>query len=101
MLGKRSERKILNNTILRDLGDRLVLTYHGNEIAGWTPDGMAQFTTTGWATTTTHDRLNAMIPAGARFFTMDYVGYVSDGERTLASDGAMLTVLPTGEAHAA
>lgn len=101
MLGKRSERKILNNTILRDLGDRLVIAYHGNEIAGWTPDGMAQFTTTGWATATTHDRLNAMIPAGSRFFTKDHVGYVTDGKRTLTSSGAMLTVLPTGEAHAA
>ena len=101
MLGERSERKVLNNTILRDLGDRLVLAYQGNEIAGWTSDGMTQFTTTGWATTTTHDRLNAMIPAGARFFTRDHVGYVSDGERTLPSNDAILTVLPSGEVHAA
>ena len=101
MLGKRSERKVLNNTILRDRGDRLVLAYHGNEIAGWTPDGMAQFTTSWWPTPSTHDRLNAMVPTGAGFFTRDHVGYVTDGERTLPSNDAMLTILPSGEVYAA
>lgn len=106
MLKGRESRTILNNTRLvlgRGVGGapaRITLTYHGNMIAGWTEDGTAQYTTAGWSTVTTHERLNAMVPARAGFFTKAHVGYVTDGERTLPSRGAILTVLPDGTMYA-
>lgn len=106
MLNGRDSRTVLNNTRLilgRGVGGaptRVTLTYHGNVIAGWTEDGTAQFTTAGWGTATTRERLNAMIPHQAAFFQKDHVNYVTDGVRTIPSGGAILTVLPDGTMHA-
>lgn len=101
MLNGRGFRTVANNTRLVAVPAgqrpvRITLEYHGNVIAGWTEDGTAQFQTAGWGTPSTRDRLNAMIPARARFFQKDHGNYVTDGERTIPSHDAILTVLPDG-----
>ena len=75
MLGRRSRRKVLNNTDLmqsaRD-GGCIVVLYHGNVIAQFFEDGSTVLTNCGYGTVSTRERLNGMAPAGVGFVQRDY-----------------------------
>lgn len=73
----RQVRTVVNNTrVSRRDEDIIDVQYHGNTIATFHADGRREFTTCGWGTTSTHDRLNAMTPRSIGFVRRDYAGHV-------------------------
>lgn len=73
----RQVRTIVNNTrASRRDKDTVEVQYHGNTIATFHADGRREFTTCGWGTVSTHERLNAMVPYGVGFVRRDYAGQV-------------------------
>lgn len=73
----RKVRTVVNNTrvaLNEDLS--IAVLYHGNTIATFYGDGSKVFTTCGYASTSTNDRLNAMVPPYVRFRVQDGGGVV-------------------------
>lgn len=61
-------RTVVNNTrISRQDEETIAVQFHGNTIATFRADGSRTYTTTGYATKSTHQRLNGMTPLGYRF----------------------------------
>lgn len=58
-LGKRDTRKVANNTYLQRRSEgRLAVKLHNTDILTFHPDGSVVFTTGGWKTMTTKERMN-------------------------------------------
>lgn len=73
----RHVRTVLNNTrVSRKHKGCIEVQYHQNTIATFYADGTMEFTTCGWATGSTHERLNAMVPADIAFVRREYVGHI-------------------------
>ena len=73
----RQVRTVVNNTrVSRRDEETISVQYHGNTIATFHADGTREFTTCGWGTVSTHERLNAMVPYGVGFIRRDYMGHV-------------------------
>ena len=73
----RQVRTVVNNTrVSRCDEDTVEVQYHGNTIATFHADGRREFTTCGWGTVSTHERLNAMTPRSIGFVRRDYAGHV-------------------------
>lgn len=81
-LAGRSSKKIGNNTELKDLGDHVVATLHGHHIVRYTEDTV-EATFAGYATKTTADRLNQLIPVACNIRGGE--PYI-DGEEVMASE---------------
>lgn len=73
MLGNKQSRTLFNNTTI-ELGGRkrINVLYHGNLIAAFDPNGSYMLTNSGWGTSTTRERLNAMVPGGVFFAQKDH-----------------------------
>jgi hypothetical protein len=81
------------NTASGLVGGRLVLTYHGNAIAWWMPDGSLKMTLAGWSTVTTRARLNLLcreLGYGKCFAQKNGVQYFGT---TVIADGEVVRVL--------
>lgn len=65
-----------NTKLVRRRDGGIDVTYHGNTIATFHADGTRTYTTAGYATTSTHERLNAMTPPGTGFRTEQRAGKV-------------------------
>ena len=77
MLRGKQVRTVVNNTrVSRRDEETISVQYHGNTIATFHADGTREFTTCGWGTVSTHERLNAMVPYGVGFIRRDYMGHV-------------------------
>ena len=63
----KDQRKIANNTWLEHIGDAYAVRLHGTDVVRFYKDGTVVFSTGGWHTRTTADRLNAYAPGGIRF----------------------------------
>jgi hypothetical protein len=73
----RDSRKIGNNTYL----ERLVLggigvKYHATWIAKFYDNGQSHYTSGGWQTYTTKDRLNQLLPPGYTLYQKKHVWYL-------------------------
>lgn len=96
MLGGRESRKIAGNTTVnRDpsTGDPAYIwvVYYNTEIAGFRRDGWARFTTGGYCTVSTHERLNAMCPADVAFTRKNWAGAVVIDQHTyFDADGVVI-----------
>lgn len=77
LLGKQV-RTVLNNTrASRQRDGSIEIQYHGNTIATFHADGTREFTTCGWNTVSTRERLNAMlIRDRIAFVQRDHVGHI-------------------------
>lgn len=62
-LGRRSSLKIDNHTyLIRDVDGNISVRFHKTNIATYAPDGTATFTTGGWPTRSTRERMSNFIP---------------------------------------
>ena len=62
-----------------DLGhENIVATYHGNIVASFFPDGTSTFSSCGWKTHTTKERINWFLPDGFSVYQERSVWYLSD-----------------------
>ncbi len=77
----RQVRTVVNNTrVSRRDEDTVEVQYHGNTIATFHADGRREFTTCGWNTSSTRERLNAMLwGEHIAFVQRDYSGYIEVG----------------------
>jgi len=72
-LGNRPSRKISPNTyLIRGQNGAIRVRLHQTDIVAYTPDGTATFTTGGWPTKTTRDRMADWIPADWAIYTEPY-----------------------------
>lgn len=63
LLGERSSRKIGHNTVLHRVdSDRIAVRYHATDVYTMTADGWAIIDTGGWRTSTTSQRVRALLP---------------------------------------
>lgn len=74
----RQVRTVVNNTrVSRRDGETIEVQYHGNAIATFHADGTREFTTCGWNTVSTRERLNAMLwGENIAFVQRDHGGYI-------------------------
>lgn len=99
----RPVRTVVNNTrVSRRDEETIEVQFHRNTIATFHVDGSQKFTTCGYATVSTHARLNAMVPASVHFTKRDGVGYVNlrtEGESPHWDPhyGDTLHITPDGE----
>lgn len=78
VLKGRDQKKIGNNTWLIQQGeDTIVVRYHRTNIASYSP-GVATFTSGGWETYTTKDRLNQLLPSRYSIFQKKHRWYLWD-----------------------
>lgn len=61
--GKR-ERPFAHNTRLELCEDHIEAKYHGNTVASFYPDGSNAYSSCGWKTSTTKERINWFLPSG-------------------------------------
>lgn len=99
----RHVRTIVNNTRVSRVDDETIeVQYHGNTIATFHADGRRRFSSCGYATTSTHERLNAMLPASVGFVRRNWTGYIETrymgGERELV-EADSITFGPDGSIH--
>lgn len=101
LLGERRERNLGNNNrlIRHDNGD-ITLRYWASDIVTYWPDGHIILTTDGYATVSTHARLNDVARYYARgiFYTHDHEGRVGTRDDAESSDDHALVVFPDGPA---
>lgn len=100
----RHVRTVLNNTrVSRKDDDTVEVQYHGNTIATFHADGRRVFTTCGWGTSSTRERLNGMLwgtsigfvqQGGVNYVQIIYVG----GKRDL-TNADTLYLGPDGSIH--
>src|SRR5438132_10493459 len=72
-VGSRSRRRLANNTYAElDADGSIGVRLHATRIITFHPDGSFTVCTGGYETTTTKQRLNALLPAGYRIFSKSY-----------------------------
>jgi hypothetical protein len=94
-LGNKKERPFANNTRIEidslDLGhDVITVKYHGNPVVNMFPDGTNTYSSCGWKTITTKERINWFLPDGFQLWQEKSVWYISnrqEGKRWLFADG--------------
>lgn len=93
MLGKRGQKRLLNNTYaVRGGGGRVNIIHHNSIIGSFDPDGSVMLTNAGYGSVSTRERLNAMAPAHVSFVQRDYAQQV----HVWAGDGVPVGVIPGG-----
>ena len=99
MLGKRAQKRLLNNTYAVRGGDGRVNIIHHNSIIGaFDPDGSVMLTNAGYGSVSTRERLNAMVPAGVGFVQRDYAQMIAQrhqGKEHL-TPGGTVQIAPDG-----
>jgi hypothetical protein len=70
ILGPRFSKKIDNNTFAAraPLGGSILITLHHNAVLEFFPDGACRYSSCGWRTPTTKDRLNRFGLPGVRVY---------------------------------
>lgn len=96
-LGPKKERPFAHNTRIErdvlDMGhDVIVAKYHGNIVASFYPDGTNVYTSAGWKTVTTKERINWFLPDGFRLYQDHSTWFISashwgDEQEGLVIDG--------------
>ena len=76
-LGKRDNRPIANNTRLIRDSDCIFIRFHDSRIVSFYPDGKTVFTSDGFRTKTTKDRLNYYL-RGFRIYQESGVWYIAN-----------------------
>lgn len=72
-LGRRHSRKLSNNTYLvRGDNENIHVRLYQTDIVTYSPDGTATFTTGGWPTRTTRDRMSGWIPCDWAIYTESF-----------------------------
>lgn len=97
MLGNRERRTLINNTVIERGGRfRINVLYHGNLIAAFDPSDSLMLTNSGYGTTSTRERLNAMAPAHVSFTQRNHEQKVlvweSDGDPARVIDGGTVWI---------
>lgn len=69
--------KLAHNTTIRHEGGDVIVRLHHTDILTVHPDDSFTLNTGGWETTTTKQRLNALLPRGYRIFSNSFKWYVS------------------------
>lgn len=105
MLGKREQKRLLNNTYAVRGGDGRVNIIHHNSIIGaFDPDGSVMLTNAGYGSVSTRERLNSMAPAGVGFVQRDYAQQVhvwqGDDVPTRVIDGGTIWIDRDGRVSA-
>lgn len=82
-LGNKKERPYANNTRIEidtlNLGhDVITVKYHGNSIVNFYPDSTSSFSSCGWKTATTKERINWFLPDGFSLYQEKSVWYIED-----------------------
>lgn len=99
MLGKRAQKRLLNNTYAVRGGDGRVNIIHHNSIIGaFDPDGSVMLTNAGYGSVSTRERLNSMAPAGVGFVQRNHAQMIAQrgrGEEHLTPGGTVL-IAPDG-----
>ena len=97
MLGKREQKRLLNNTYaVRGGGGRVDIIHHNSIIGSFDPDGSVMLTNAGYGSVSTRERLNAMAPAHVSFVQRDHAQQVlvreSDGDPARVIDGGTVWI---------
>lgn len=83
--GKKSRPYAHNTRIVvdtLDLGhDVITVTYHNNPVVNFFPDGTVTYSSCGWKTPTTKERINWFLPDGFYLYQEKSVWYLSQGLR--------------------
>lgn len=83
LMGGKTFRKIGHNTTAEVLagpsGKSIGIRYHSTYVAMFHADGTVTLNTGGWHSSTTKQRLNAVLPMSVRVFQQDYAWYVQVG----------------------
>src|SRR5215207_9664216 len=80
-LGNKKERPYANNTRIEidtlNLGhDVITVKYHENPVVNFFPDGTTTFSSCGWKTSTTKERISWFLPDGFRLYQKNSVWHI-------------------------
>jgi hypothetical protein len=78
----KKQRKLANNTFVRDEGGTITVVLHSTPVVEYFPTGLIVLRSGGHRTTTTKQRINQLLPAGWSLYQKDYGWYLRapDGE---------------------
>src|SRR5688572_19351162 len=94
-LGNKKERPYANNTRIEidslNLGHEVItVKYHGNPVVNFYPDGTSSFSSCGWKTPTTKERINWFLPDGFSLYQSKSIWHIENyatNESWLFADG--------------
>ena len=91
-LGAKYDRPYAHNTRIKRVNvDRVIVTYHNNPVVTITPQESI-FSSCGWKTLTTKERINWFLPEGFRLYQEKSVWYISNGRISfIFKDGITIT----------
>ena len=102
LLGSRDSRRIGHNTTLHTLSGSpdLAVRYHSTDILDMTADGWLRPRTGGWDTSTTWQRINALLPAPWGIGSRNGTRYLYHGGRPITPYADGLAIHPATDAVA-
>ena len=71
-----------NTTITKEHDGVYLVRYHGNPIVGYDPDGTVYVSNAGWASVTTHTRINLIVGMHCSAYRKDWQAYLTVGDTT-------------------
>ena len=97
MLGKREQKRLLNNTYaIRGGNGRVNIVHHNSIIGAFDPDGSVMLTNAGYGSVSTRERLSAMTPPGVHFVQRQHVQRVQVDAQGIDEATGTLWIAPDG-----